>query len=145
MLPVKSSSLFAAENRNGLSNTPLSSPSLSAEISPRLTLRSEKGHSVAPVRPSHHKLGHLVIGQVQREVLVGSFDGEWVLVTKHTGALLAHTLVPAAVAQLLGAAERVAVSRVLAKLRPLQTVLLVEPDVVQRLAVTVSGVRLPAD
>lgn len=64
---------------------------------------------------------------------------------QHAGALVGQALVPAAVAQLLGAAEGVAVGGVLAELRPLQAVLLVEPDVVQRLAVAVGGrLGLPA-
>lgn len=71
------------------------------------------------------------------------------LLAEHASALIGEALIAAAaavaVAQLLGAAERVAVSGVLAELRPLQAVLLVEPDVVQRLAVSVGGgLRLPA-
>lgn len=66
------------------------------------------------------------------------------LLAEHAGALVGEALVAAAVAQLLGAAERVAVGGVLAELRPLQAVLLVEPDVVQRLAVPVGRrLRLP--
>lgn len=95
--------------------------------------------------PSHHELGDLVAGQVQGEVLVGSLDGKRVLLAEHAGALIGEALIDAAVAQLLGAAERVAVGGVLAELRPLQAVLLVEPDVVKRLAVPVGGrLRLPA-
>ena len=125
----------------------LSSRSLRAETSPRLTRRSEKGHpevaSFAP--PSHHELGDLFAGQVQGEVLVGSLDGERVLLAEHAGTLVGEALVAAAVAQLLGAAEGVAVGRVLAELRPLQAVLLVEPDVIERLAVAVGRrLRLPA-
>ena len=59
------------------------------------------------------------------------------LLGEHAGPLIGQSLVPAsasatatAVAQLLSAAERVAVSGVLAELRPLLAVLLVEPDVV---------------
>ena len=67
------------------------------------------------------------------------------LLAAHAGALVGEALVAAAVAQLLGAAERVAVGGVLAELRPLQTVLLVEPDVIERLAVSVGGgLRFPA-
>lgn len=67
------------------------------------------------------------------------------LLTAHAGALVGEALVAAAVAELLGAAERVAVGGVLAQLRPLQTVLLVEPDVVERLAVSVGrGLRFSA-
>lgn len=87
--------------------------------------------------PSHHKLRDLVAGQVQGEVFVGSLDGERVLLAAHACALIGEALVAAAVAELLGAAERVAVGGVLAELRPLQAVLLVEPHVVERLAVSV--------
>lgn len=94
---------------------------------------------------SHHKLGDLLAGQIQGEVFVGSLDGEWVLLSAHAGALIRQTLVAAAVAELLGAAEGVAVGGVLAELRPLQAVLLVEADVVQRLTVAVGrGLWLPA-
>lgn len=95
--------------------------------------------------PSHHKLRDLFTGQVQGEVLVGSFDGKWVLLAEHASALIGEVLIDAAVAQLLGTAERVTVCSVLAELRPLQAVLLVEPDVVKRLAVPVGRrLRLPA-
>lgn len=96
--------------------------------------------------PSHHKLGHLFARQVQGEVLICSFDGKRVLLRQHAGALLCEALVAAAaVAQLLGAAEGVAVRGVLAELRPLQAVLLIEADVVQGLAVPVGRrLRLPA-
>ena len=87
--------------------------------------------------PSHHKLGHLVTGEVQREVLAGSLDGEGVLVATDAAALIGEALVTAAVAMLLGAAEGVAVRRVLAELRPLQAVLLVQAHVIQGLAVPV--------
>lgn len=67
------------------------------------------------------------------------------LLAEHSGALLSQALVAAAVAQLLGAAEGVAVRGVLAELRPLQAVLLIEADVVEGLAVAVGGrLRLPA-
>lgn len=67
------------------------------------------------------------------------------LLAGHAGALIGEGLVAAAVAQLLGAAERITVCGVLAELRPLQAVLLIEPDVVERLAVPVGGRRrLPA-
>lgn len=63
----------------------------------------------------------------------------------NAGPLLGLAVVAAAVAQLLSAAERVAVGGVLAELRPLLAVLVVQPDVVQRLAVAVGGgLRLPA-
>lgn len=80
---------------------------------------------------SHHKLGDLLAGQIQGEVFVGSLDGERVLLSAHARALIRQALVAAAVAELLGAAEGVAVGGVLAELRPLQAVLLVEADVVQ--------------
>lgn len=64
--------------------------------------------------PSHHKLRDLLAGQVQREVLVGSLDGKRVLLTEHACALIGEALIPAAVAQLLGAAEGVTVGGVLA-------------------------------
>lgn len=65
------------------------------------------------------------------------------LLSQHSGALLSQALVAAAaaVAQLLGAAEGVAVGGVLAELRPLQAVLLIETDVVQGLTVAVGGRR----
>lgn len=67
------------------------------------------------------------------------------LLAEHSGALLSQALVAAAVTQLLGTAEGVAVRGVLAELRPLQAVLLIEADVVQGLAVAVRGrLRLPA-
>lgn len=67
------------------------------------------------------------------------------LLAQHAGALVGEALVAAAVAQLLGAAKRVTVCRVLTELRPLQAVLLIEPDVVEGLAVPVSRrLRLPA-
>lgn len=67
------------------------------------------------------------------------------LLAEGAGALLRQARLPAAVAQLLSAAERVAVGGVLAELRPLLAVLLVEPDVVERLAVAVGGrAGLPA-
>lgn len=95
--------------------------------------------------PSHHKLRHLFAGQVQGEVLICPFDGKRVLLAEHSGALLSQALVAAAVTQLLGTAEGVAVRRVLAELRPLQAVLLIEADVVQGLAVAVGGrLGLPA-
>lgn len=94
---------------------------------------------------SHHELGHLVAGQVQGKVLVGPFDGERVLLAQHAGALVGEALVAPAVAQLLGTAKRVTVRRVLTELRPLQAVLLIEPDVVEGLAVPVGRrLRLPA-
>lgn len=85
------------------------------------------------VLPSHDKLGNLIAGQVQREVLVGSLDGKRVLLAKHAGTLIGQALIAAAaaaVAQLLSATECVAVGGVLAELRPLQAVLLIEADVV---------------
>lgn len=95
--------------------------------------------------PSHHKLGHLFARQVQGEVLICSFDWKWVLLCQHAGALPGEALIAAAVTQLLGAAEGVAVCGVLAELRPLQAVLLIEADVVQGLAVPVGRrLRLPA-
>lgn len=95
--------------------------------------------------PSHHELRHLFARQVQGEVLICSFDWKRVLLGEHSGALLSQALVAAAVAQLLGAAEGVAVRGVLAELRPLQAVLLIEADVVEGLAVAVGGrLRLPA-
>lgn len=67
------------------------------------------------------------------------------LLVEHAGALIGEALIAAAVTQLLGAAERVTVCGVLAELRPLQAVLLVEPNIVKRLAVPVGGrLRLPA-
>lgn len=72
------------------------------------------------------------------------------LLAEHSGALLSQALVAAAAAaaavtQLLGAAEGVTVRSVLAELGPLQAVLLIEADVVEGLAVAVSGrLRLPA-
>lgn len=63
------------------------------------------------------------------------------LLSQHPGTLLSQALVAAAVAQLLGTAEGVAVGGVLAELRPLQAVLLIETDVVQGLTVAVSGRR----
>lgn len=95
--------------------------------------------------PSHHELGHLFARQVQGEVLICSFDRKWVLLAEHPGALVSEALVAAAVAQLLGAAEGVTVRGVLAELRPLQAVLLIEADVVEGLAVPVGRrLRLPA-
>lgn len=106
--------------------------------------RSSPGLTLCAL-PSHYELGDLVAGQVQGEVFVGSFDGKRVLLARHAGALIGEGLVSAAIAQLLGAAERVTVCSVLAELRPLQAVLLIEPDVVKRLAVPVGGRRrLPA-
>lgn len=93
------------------------------------------------VPPSHHELGHLLARQIQGEVLICSFDGKRVLLSQHPGALLSQALVAAAVAQLLGTAEGVAVGGVLAEFRPLQAVLLVETDVVQGLTVAVGGRR----
>lgn len=67
------------------------------------------------------------------------------LLGQHAGTLLSEALVAAAVTQLLGAAEGVAVRGVLAELRPLQAVLLIEADVVEGLAVPVGRrLRLPA-
>lgn len=68
------------------------------------------------------------------------------LLSQHAGALLREALIAAAaVTQLLGAAEGVAVRGVLAELRPLQAVLLIEADVVEGLAVPVGRrLRLPA-
>lgn len=91
--------------------------------------------------PSHHELRHLLARQVQGEVFICSFDGKRVLLSQHSCALLSQALVAAAVAQLLGTAEGVAVGGVLAELRPLQAVLLIETDVVQGLTVAVGGRR----
>ena len=93
--------------------------------------------SASPSARSHYKLWDLVAGQVKGEVFAGPLDGERVLLPADPSALLCQTLVAAAVVELLGAAERVAVGGVLAELRPLHAALLVEPDVVQRLAVSV--------
>lgn len=144
---LAATSPISAKNRNHLQRSLLSTYSLRAETSPRLTRRSRTGHPEATLYPppSHHKLGDLFAGQVQGKVLVGSLDGKRVLLVQHAGALIGETLIAAAVAQLLGAAKRVAVGGVLAELRPLQAVLLVEPDVVKRLAVPVGRrLRLPA-
>ena len=121
------------------SPTLLPSRSLRAETSSDTEERGGQPEArlVPAPPPSHHELRDLVACQVQGEVLVCSLDGEGVLLAEHAGALVGQALVAAAVAQLLGTAERVAVGGVLAELRPLQEVLLVEPDVVERLAVPV--------
>ena len=138
---------ISAKNRNHLQRSLLSSYSLRAETSPCLTQRSGTGHPEATLYPppSHHKLRDLFAGQVQGKVLVGSLDGKRVLLGEHASALIGEALISAAVAQLLGTAKRIAVGGVLAELRPLQAVLLVEPDVVKWLAVPVGRrLRLPA-
>lgn len=67
------------------------------------------------------------------------------LLAQDAGTLLSQALAAAAVTQLLRTAKGVTVGGVLAELRPLQAVLLVEADVVQGLAVAVRGrLRLPA-
>lgn len=84
------------------------------------------------------------MGQVQREVFAGSFDGEALLDVE---ALLgqAAVAVEAVLGQAVGAAEGVALRRVLAQVGQLQEVLLVEPDVVQAQAVPVRrGFGFPA-
>lgn len=100
-------------------------------------MEEQKGHSEVAhsVPPSHHKLGDLVGGQVQREVLVGSLDWEWVLLAEHACALIGQALIAAAadaatVPQLLSTTKCVAVGGVLAELRPLQAVFLIEADVI---------------
>lgn len=96
--------------------------------------------TTAVVATSHHKLGHFVCGQVQGEVLVGALDGEGRGVGADAGALLRQALVARGNGvQLLGAAERVAVGGVLAQVGPLGDAPLVQPHVIQRLAVAVSG------
>lgn len=121
----------------------LSSHSLSTEISPHQTQRNEKFclESLWLMPLSHHKLWDLFARQIQGKVFVGSLDRKGVLLAHHAGPLISQARVAAAAAavtQLLGAAERVAVGSVLAELCPLQAVFLVKPDVVQRLAVPVS-------
>lgn len=76
------------------------------------------------------------MGEIQREVFAGSFDGE--------GLLDVHALLgQAAVAvepfllQPVAAAEGVALGRILAEVGQLQEVLLVEPNVIQAQAVPV--------
>lgn len=135
LLPVYSSLLFAAKNRNQLCSAPLISFPEAWNISTS-DVEERKGHPAVAyfVLLSHDKLGNLFAGQVQREVLVGSLDGKWVLLAKHASTLIGKALIAAAsaaaVTQLLSATECVAVGGVLAELRPLQAVLLIEADVV---------------
>lgn len=92
---------------------------------------------------SHNKLGHLLCTQVQREVLVGSFDGKRVLVITDTNPLFCHSLVT--IAKLLHTTKCVTVGRVLWGLHPLWGIPLVQTDIIQWLAVPVCGVlRFPA-
>lgn len=78
---------------------------------------------------SHHKLRHLLCGQVQGEVLVGSFDGKRVLVITDTSPLFRNSLVT--IAKLLHTTKCVTVGGVLTWLHPLWGIPLVQTDIIQ--------------
>lgn len=82
--------------------------------------------------PSHYKLRHLLRSQVQREVLVGSFDGERVLVVTDTRALFRKSLVTTAdaIAKVLDTPKCITMGRVLTELRPLLAIFLVQTNII---------------
>lgn len=93
----------------------------------------------------HNKLRNVIVSEVQREVLAGSFDGQSVL-DVHALLSQAAAAVEALLAQAVAAPKRVALRGVLAQAGDAQEVLLVESDVIQAQAVPVSGALwFPAD
>lgn len=97
-----------------------------------------------PPRRSDDELGDFVVGEIQREVFAGSFDGEGLL---DVDALLGQAAVAVEpfLLQPVGAAKGVALGRILAEVGQLQEVLLVEPNVIQAQAVPVRRrLRFPA-
>jgi len=103
--------------------------------SPSLPPPRAGSRSCSP-RRSDDELGDFVVGEIQGEVFAGSFDGEGLL---DVDALLGQAAIAVEpfLLQPVGAAEGVALGRVLAEVGQLQEVLLVEPNVIQAQAVPV--------
>lgn len=86
----------------------------------------------------HYKLWDLVVSEVQRKVLAGSFDWKSIL---DVDALLsqAAAAVEAVLVQFMATPERVALSSVLTQTCDAQEVFLVQSDVVKAQAMSVGG------